>query len=94
MGTRGRRREYGLVQHGDKQQWTYRDQAHPQRTVVIRLIEPILSTIAFWRNYEIKPYYQVHLRVKKNPRIHQVEGDLLDAMAKAAEIINTPVRKG
>lgn len=78
---------YGLTQIRSRpDKWVYRDQAAPHRRVWIQYSRTAFTMTPGERCYD------VWLCVKRKPKVHVVIGDMLDALAKAAEIIHTPPR--
>lgn len=78
-------RKYGLAQIRSRPDgWIYRDETVPHRRVWIEYSRTHFTTVPGDRCYDI------WLCVKRSPKIHIVTGNMLDALAKAAEIIHAP----
>lgn len=83
-----RHRKFGLTEHGEGV-WWYRIPESGRRVRIECIILNRFGqrSIIFGQRSII---FRVNLIVKHSPKYYSVEGDLLDAMAKAAEIIHTP----
>lgn len=94
-----KRSPWGLS--GGEGWWIYRDQSRPGCKVVIHRSDGYRGPHGKWETDPIDGYqypaaeqrveaYRVWLQVKRKPKVKLVYGDLLDACAEAARIINAP----
>lgn len=95
--------QYGLKHRGGNY-YTFRDPSVPHRTVMLREITVGMQRQEWKRRnlammygagsgcllnpQPSRPVFQVWLAVKRKPKIQTIQGDLLDAMALAADILH------